>query len=273
MQLVTYQTPEGARRTGIVRGDQVFQTAWADPMAALIARGVMPEPTSIHHPLDQVRLLPPVVPGKVLCIGRNYADHAAELAHTLPEKPLVFAKVPSSLIGHGATIRWRPTLTTQVDWEGELAIVIGRRAHRVREADALGHVFGYTIANDVTARDLQNTEGQWTRAKGLDTFLPLGPAIVTRDEVPDPGALELRTEVNGEQMQAASTGQMVFGVAYLIAYLSDSFTLEPGDVILTGTPAGVGAGMSPPRFLGNGDTVSVTIEGIGTLTNPCQIED
>ena len=217
--------------------------------------------------------LAPLRPGKILAIGRNYADHAAELGSKPPAKPLVFAKYPTCVIGDGEAIRWKTSITQQVDWEVELAVVIGKTAQDVPEADAYQHIFGYTVANDISARDLQDTEGQWTRAKGQDTFCPLGPCIVTRDDIPDPHTLNLRTEVNGTLMQDANTRDMIFKVPFLVSYLSQTFTLEPGDIILTGTPSGVGKGMTPPRYLGAGDVLRSSIEGIGSIENPCHPTD
>jgi 2-keto-4-pentenoate hydratase/2-oxohepta-3-ene-1,7-dioic acid hydratase in catechol pathway len=267
MKLVQYQTGDGALRAGELVGDEVF--ALNASALEIIAGKVQPERGA---GVLGVRLVAPVMPGKILCVGRNYAEHAAELNNELPKSPLIFAKYPSSVVASGDVVCWSGALTQQVDWEGELTIVIGKRARNISEAEALDYVFGYTIANDISARDLQASESQWIRAKSMDTFCPLGPCIVTKDEIPDPHALTLQTAVNGQIMQNGKTSDMIFKVAYLVAYLSQTFTLEPGDVILTGTPSGVGKGMKPPRFLGTGDTVSVTISGIGTLTNPCQVE-
>jgi 2-keto-4-pentenoate hydratase/2-oxohepta-3-ene-1,7-dioic acid hydratase in catechol pathway len=212
--------------------------------------------------------LAPVVPGKVVAIGLNYLDHIRESGLEPPERPLVFAKFPSSVIGSGEPIRLPLDVTQRVDWEVELAVVIGRRAHDVAPEDALGHVYGYTVANDVSARDLQFADGQWVRAKSLDSFCPIGPVIVTADEIPDPQALRLVCRVNGEVVQDATTDLMVFGVAELISFCSHSFTLEPGDVLLTGTPWGCGEFMDPRRSLAPGDVVECEIGGIGTLRNP-----
>jgi len=228
-------------------------------------------PITAEYPLDSVRVLAPIPhPGKIICIGRNYAEHAREQGAEPPTKPLIFAKFPSSIIAHGQLITWSPELTQQVDYEGELAVVIGRAAMRVKVEEALSHVFGYTIANDVTARDLQRGDGQWTRGKSLDTFCPLGPIIVTADEIPDPQNLRVRTELNSQIMQDGHTRDMMFSVAYLIHYCSQAFTLDPGDLILTGTPEGVGTGRTPPVFMQNGDRISVEIEGIGRLENTCK---
>ena len=214
------------------------------------------------------RVLAPLRPASVVGIGLNYLDHIRETGMERPQRPLVFAKLRSSVIGPGEAVRIPVELTRQVDWEVELAAVIGRRARRVDVADALDHVFGYTVANDVSARDLQFSDGQWVRGKSLDTFCPLGPEVVTPDEVGDPQRLALRCRVNGETVQESSTAEMLFGVAELISFCSHSFTLEPGDVLLTGTPWGCGAFMDPPRFLAPGDELETEVEGVGVLRNP-----
>lgn len=270
MKLVNY-ADKLRSRVGILHNETIYRISFDVDMLNIIRRGVTPERTSDHVPLAEAKLSAPFVPGKVIAVGRNYAEHAEELGNEVPEFPLMFSKLPSSVIGHQNVIRWHADQTEQVDWEGELAVIIGLRGYRIKEEDAYQHVFGYTVANDVSARDLQEREPQWLRAKGLDTFFPFGPIVVTRDEIPDPHKLNLRTTVNDEEVQSASTGQMVFGIPSLISTISQSFTLYPGDVILTGTPAGVGKGMDPPRFLKDGDTVSVSIDSIGTLTNTCQV--
>ena len=271
MKLATY-TYQDRTRIGQVVGDQIQASAWSDSMQHLIRRGITPSRTADRYPLDQARLEAPVYPSKIIAIGRNYAEHAAETGNAVPKAPLIFAKFPSSIIGPGETIRWRESITTQVDWEGELAVVIGQRARDVTEEDAYHYVFGYTIANDISARDLQlRTDTQWTRGKSLDTFCPLGPWIVTRDEIGDPHNLHIRTMVNGEIMQDGHTGSMMFKIPMLIAYCSRMFTLEPGDLILTGTPPGVGEGHKPPVYLKNGDVVSISIDGVGELSNPCAV--
>jgi 5-carboxymethyl-2-hydroxymuconate isomerase len=215
-------------------------------------------------------LLAPVLPGKVVAIGLNYTDHIAETGLETPERPLIFAKFPSSVIGPDAAIRIDPAVTERVDWEVELCAIIGRRMSRVPESEALDHVFGYTVGNDVSARDVQFGDGQWVRGKSLDTFCPLGPCIVTADEISDPQDVRLMTRVNGETVQDASTAAMVFGVAELLSYCSRSFTLEPGDVLMTGTPWGCGEFMDPKRSLADGDVVEVEAEGIGVLRNPVE---
>lgn len=221
--------------------------------------------TAASGPLE---LVAPLRPPKIVAIGLNYLDHIRESNAPRPEVPLVFTKFPTSVIGPGEPIPIDAGLTGRVDWEVELAAVIGRRLRRVAAADALDGIFGYTIANDVSARDLQFSDGQWVRAKSLDGFCPLGPVIVTADEIGDPQHLALSTTVNGETVQDSTTAEMLFGVAELIEFCSRNFTLEPGDVILTGTPWGCGEFMDPPRSLRPGDEVEVAIEGIGSLRNP-----
>jgi 5-carboxymethyl-2-hydroxymuconate isomerase len=204
-------------------------------------------------------------PGKIVAIGLNYMDHVRESGAEPPAKPLVFCKFTTSLIGDGEAIEIPRGLTERVDWEVELAVVIDRTARNVPVEDALGYVRGYTVANDVSARDLQFADGQWVRAKSLDTFCPLGADIV---QVDDPQNLNLKTRVNGEVVQDSNTSEMIFGVAELISFCSHSFTLEAGDVILTGTPWGCGEFMEPKRSLKDGDVVEVEVEGVGVLRNP-----
>jgi 2-keto-4-pentenoate hydratase/2-oxohepta-3-ene-1,7-dioic acid hydratase in catechol pathway len=223
------------------------------------------------RPLGEAELLAPVPrPGKIVAIGRNYREHAAEEGVEPPTAPLIFAKWPSSVIGPGEEVRWDPALTGQVDYEAELAVVIGRAARHVGVGNALDHVLGYTCLNDVSARDLQFGDGQWVRGKSLDTFSPMGPVLVTADEIDDPQDLAISCSVGDERLQDARTSAMYFGVAEIISYCSTSFTLEPGDVIATGTPGGVGVFRDPPRFLNDGDRMSVEIERIGVLENVCR---
>ena len=245
----------------------------SDPSTTLEAlrRALERDPGAAARPIASLRLLAPVRPAKIIAVGRNYREHAAEESAALPSAPLLFAKFPSSVVGDGATITWSAALTAEVDYEAELAVVIGRRARDVDLDRALDYVLGYSCLNDVSARDLQVSDGQWTRAKSLDTFCPMGPWLVTVDEVPDPGALRVQCRVNGEPRQDASTAELVHGVAELISYCSRSFTLEPGDVIATGTPGGVGAFRDPPVFLADGDAVEVEIDRVGTLTNRCRV--
>jgi 2-keto-4-pentenoate hydratase/2-oxohepta-3-ene-1,7-dioic acid hydratase in catechol pathway len=204
-------------------------------------------------------------PGKIVAIGLNYMDHVRESGAEAPKRPLVFAKFPTAIIGPNEPIKIPRSVTQRVDWEVELAVVIGETARNVPVDEALGVIKGYTIGNDVSARDLQFADGQWVRAKSLDTFCPLGPELVQLD---DPQNLKLTTRVNGETMQDSNTAEMIFGVAELISYCSHSFTLEAGDVMLTGTPWGCGEFMEPKRSLKDGDVVECEIEGLGVLSNP-----
>ncbi len=206
-------------------------------------------------------------PQKIICVGLNYLDHAAEGSASIPARPLLFAKWPNTLIGAREPIVL-PSISAKVDYEGELAAVIGTRAQRVGVDDALDVVGGYLCANDVSARDLQFADRQWVRGKSLDTFCPIGPALVPASEIPDPQALQLKTILNGEVVQEAPTSSMIFSVAQIVAFISEAITLEPGDLILTGTPAGVGIFRDPELLLQPGDEVTVEIEGLGTLTNP-----
>jgi len=225
------------------------------------------------RPVTELDVLAPVPrPGKVVAIGRNYREHAAEEGAEQPGAPLIFAKFASSVVGPGDDIRWDPALTGQVDYEAELAVIIGTRARRVPVERAVEFVFGYTCLNDVSARDLQFGDGQWTRGKSLDTFCPMGPVLVTADELGDAGDLAIRCTVNGEQRQSARTSDLYFGVAEIVSHCSQAFTLEPGDVIATGTPAGVGAFRTPPVWLADGDEVVVEIERIGRLVSRCRTE-
>jgi 2-keto-4-pentenoate hydratase/2-oxohepta-3-ene-1,7-dioic acid hydratase in catechol pathway len=210
-------------------------------------------------------------PGKIVCVGLNYLDHAQEGGMDLPKAPLLFAKWPNTLIGDGETIVL-PHESKEVEYEAELGVVIGTTAKRVSEADALDHVEGYICLNDVSARDMQFGDGQWTRGKSLDTFCPVGPRLVPREEIADPQQLGIRCILNGETMQDSSTSQMIFSVAGIIAYVSQVITLEPGDLIATGTPAGVGVFKDPKVLLKDGDEVSIEIDGLGTLTNPVRKE-
>lgn len=205
-------------------------------------------------------------PGKIICVGLNYVDHAAEVKLDLPERPLLFAKWPSAIVGNGDTIVI-PRGITDVDYEAELAVIIGRRTRNVSSADALRSVAGYTCLNDVSARQEQMSDQQWTRAKSFDTFCPLGPRTVPASEISDPGSLHISCRVNGKTVQDASTADLIFRIEELISYISREITLEPGDVIATGTPPGVALGRSDGHYLSDGDTVEVEIDQIGVLRN------
>ena len=206
------------------------------------------------------------LPQKIVCIGLNYSDHAEEQGVELPDRPLLFAKWPNTLIASGEPIRI-PAVCEHPDYEAELGVVIGRRASGVSADDALDFVRGYVVANDVSGRDLQFADGQWVRGKSLDTFLPVG-ALVPASEVRDPQALPIRAILNGETMQDSSTANQIFGVAEVISFVSQAITLEPGDLIITGTPAGVGAFRKPPVWLQPGDEITIEIDGVGSITNP-----
>jgi len=287
MRLLTF-VDQGARRLGALVGEQVVDLAAAGMTTAADMRALLdagPEAWAqlagdlatrdwapFARPLAGLRLDAPVRPSKVVAIGQNYFDHVAEQNAPMPERPIIFTKFTTTIIGAGDEIRWEPALSEQIDWEAELAVVIGLPARRVKAADAYDYVFGYTVANDVTARDLQKGDGQWVRGKSLDTFCPLGPWIVSRDEIAEPHGLPIRTRVNGETVQNSRTDQLIFRIPTLIEFITRAFTLLPGDIILTGTPPGVGAYRKPPRFLKNGDVVTVEVEGIGALTNSCRTE-
>jgi 2-keto-4-pentenoate hydratase/2-oxohepta-3-ene-1,7-dioic acid hydratase in catechol pathway len=258
MRLVRYDAG-GTARVGIVEGE-VVRDAGTDLFD--------PRPGDPVGPLRGVTLLAPVPPpSKIVCVGRNYREHAEETGSAVPTEPQLFAKWSNALVGPGASIV-HPSITTMLDYEAELTVVIGRRAQQVTTADALDFVYAYTCGNDVSARDLQFGDTQWTRGKALDTFAPMGPWLVTADEIPDPQTLGIRCVVSGETLQDSSTSEMLFSVAEIIAFTSEAITLERGDVIMTGTPPGVGVARSPQRFLHPGDSVRVEIDKIGALENP-----
>ncbi len=257
MKLVTYDQA-GEPRAGIIDNDLVFE-------AGSIFH---PVPGDVIGPLSNITLMAPVPkPEKIVCVGLNYRDHAAESGQEIPKTPILFAKFPNAIVGPGAAIQI-PPITEQVDYEAELGVVIGKTARAVKVDEALDYVLGYTCVNDVSARDLQFPDGQWVRGKTLDTFCPIGPWIVTVDEITDPQTLGIRCVVNGAVLQDSSTAQMVFGVAELVSFISQGITLEPGDIIATGTPPGVGFARRPPIWLQPGDIVRIEIDGIGILENP-----
>lgn len=282
MRLVTF-AHNGATRIGaLVDATHVVDFALAAPRlpgdmlsflaagaeALVLARTAIAEaPAQARHPLAAVTLKAPIPrPGKIICIGLNYRDHAAESNMALPEYPVVFAKYANAVVGPGEAIVL-PQLSAQVDYEAELAFVIGRTAREVALADALDYVAGYLPFHDVSARDIQLRTSQWTLGKCFDTFAPMGPALVTADEVPDPHDLDIRLSIDGEVLQASNTRELVFGVPQLVAELSAVMTLEPGDVVATGTPPGVGMARKPPRWLRAGEVVRVEIERLGVLEN------
>ncbi|GAB7018329.1 fumarylacetoacetate hydrolase family protein [Halostagnicola bangensis] len=221
---------------------------------------------------DVTRLEPVSDPNKVVCVGLNYRDHAEEGDNPIPDEPVLFSKFPTAVTGPESTISWDPDLTEKVDYEAELVVVVGSEARRVDEDKALEHVAGYLVGNDVSARDLQHGDGQWVRGKSLDTFAPVGPELVTMDELEDPHDLEIWAEVNGERLQESTTDNLIFGIDELVSFCSQAFTLEPGDLIFTGTPPGVGVYREPPVLLEDGDEVTIGIEGVGELTNSCRYD-
>ena len=285
MRLANFEV-QGARRLGVIEEDSVVdlsKSGLPDDTIDLIAQW---DRAKVDHaltgapriPLGDVRLLAPLVPRKnIIAVGRNYRDHAREFSDSgfdasekqmIPDHPVIFTKAPTSVIGPNEPIVLANDPTGTTDYEGEMAVVIGRHARNVTEAEALDHVFGWTIVNDVTARDLQKRHVQWFVGKSPDTFCPMGPSITTIDELPDITVSRMRTTVNGELRQEAPISDLIFDVPTLVATLSEVMTLEPGDVIATGTGLGVGIGFDPPRYLASGDVVEVSIDGIGTLRNP-----
>ncbi len=298
MKLLTYSTNNSEPRLGFVyNNDQVVDMAqfghWADlklpsTMLELIDLGIEIIPQinaavaktdfgkleGFTHNLSDVKILAPIpkLRKNIIGIGLNYTEHVAESARTLdtsgelPQKPVIFSKPPTAVIGIGENILHNRNLTQQLDWEVELAVVIGKKGKYVSKENALDYVFGYTIINDISARDCRRA-GQWIVSKGQDTFAPMGPYLITKDEIPDPHNLNLSLKVNGVEKQNSNTKFMLFNVNDLIEDLSIVFTLEPGDVIASGTPAGVGAGRDPQEWMWDGDVVEATVEKIGTLTN------
>ncbi len=279
MKLATFRH-DGATRTGAVVDESIVDLAVADSaipsdMLELLRGG---EPTmarvenavasgAARHPLGDVTLLAPIPrPGKALAIGLNYRDHAEESGQQLPKYPVVFSKVSSCITGPGASIQ-RPRASTSVDWEAELVFVIGKEGRHIPAASALDHIAGFMCGNDVSVRDWQFHNPTWMIGKGFDTHGPTGPWLVTKDEV-DASSLDIACYVNGERVQSSNTKNLIFGIGELVEYLSTAFTLEPGDIVFTGTPAGVGVSRRPPVFLKHGDIVRVEIEGLGALENP-----
>jgi 2-keto-4-pentenoate hydratase/2-oxohepta-3-ene-1,7-dioic acid hydratase in catechol pathway len=261
-----------------VEGDQAIVLAResghpaADVLRETLAGSVDLRGGGERVPLADLALLAPLAnPSKILAVGLNYADHARESGVAAPEAPVFFAKLPNTLTGPGEPIVFRSADSTQVDYEAELAVVIGRRARDVPVADALDVVLGYTAANDVSARDAQFTDGQWIRGKSFDTFCPLGPQIVTVDEIGDVQTLRIVCRLNGKTLQDGTTKEMIHGVAAIVSYASRFLTLEPGDLLLTGTPPGVGFARTPAVFLQDGDAVEVEIQGLGVLRNHVRV--
>jgi 5-carboxymethyl-2-hydroxymuconate isomerase len=275
MKAVRFQTSGGEIRVGRLDDGQVCDAGPAGPAGFVPspeAWAALAKASGPTHAVEDVRLLAPVVPGKILAIALNYRDHAEESKRDVPSQPAMFAKFPSSVIGPGDAIVV-PREETRPDWEGEVGIVIGRRTYRATLDNAWEHVGGLTVVNDVSGRraQLETPLQQFTLGKSLDTFTPMGPCIVEPDGI-DPANIGLRTTVSGEVMQESNTSHLIFPVDVLIEYLSRGLTLEPGDVIATGTPSGVGHRHDPPRYLREGDVVDVWVEGVGTLSNPVRME-
>lgn len=254
---------------GLLNGTKISLTGhtWDDILAG------KPVDTTVEINRETAVLLNPIHrPGKIVCVGLNYMDHCRETNTPPPARPLLFTKFTTTINGPYDDIVWSSDLTNKVDFEAELAVIIGQACRCVSEVEALNYVAGYTAANDVSARDVQLGDGQWVRGKSLDTFCPLGPAFVTTDEIPNPQNLAIRSTLNGAVMQDSNTREMIFPIAEIIAFCSQAFTLEPGDVILTGTPHGVGLGRDPQVYMKDGDVIAVEIEGIGRIENSCRAE-
>ena len=283
MRLATIQTWAGPR-AAVQLGDSfidlhatdanlpgnVRQVLEAGPEMLAHAERTAHRADAVKIPLKDAKFHAPVVdPRKIVCVGLNYRDHAAESGAAIPKEPILFSKFPTALIGHGEAIVL-PRVSDEVDYEAELVIVVGKKGRHLTAANALAHVAGYTVGHDVSARDwqLKKDGKQWMVGKTFDTFAPVGPTLVTADEVPNAGNLPIRLRLNGKTMQDSSTSQLIFSVADVLVYLSQVFTLEPGDLIFTGTPPGVGVARKPPVYLKDGDVVEVEIEGLGVLSNP-----
>jgi acylpyruvate hydrolase len=262
MRLVTFEAPGHTNAlSGFLEGDErVVAFGGPDGVKEALVTGRVPGPSGGTWPLHDVKVLAPIPePGTIYAIGLNYADHIAEMGDAPPEQPVVFVKVSGCVAPPGGPIVC-PKVVRRLDYEGEMVIVMGAR----------GEIGGYCIADDVSARDLQKREPQWTRAKGADTFCPFGPWVTTADEVPDPGNLALRTWVNDELRQQSNTSNLVFGCDALVAFISETCALRPGDLILTGTPGGVGQAQDPPKFLQSGDRVRIAIDGLGEIEHSVQ---
>jgi 2-keto-4-pentenoate hydratase/2-oxohepta-3-ene-1,7-dioic acid hydratase in catechol pathway len=287
MRLATIETWAGPR-AALAIGDSFIDIHGTEPnlpanVRQLLEGGadilhavqqVAQRPGAVKYPAAEVKFHAPVAdPHKIVCLGLNYRDHAAETGAAIPREPVLFSKFPTALIGHGEAIVL-PKVSQEVDFEAELVIVVGKRGRHLTLANALDHVAGYTVGHDVSARDwqLKKDGKQWMVGKTFDTFAPMGPVFVTKDEAPDPQTLPIRLRLNGQTMQDSNTKQMIFGVAETLVYLSQVFTLEPGDLIYTGTPPGVGIARKPPVYLKDGDVVEVEIEGLGLLRNPVKAE-
>ena len=279
MKLVSFSFfSDPTPRAGLLLGDEILDltplgvpdTANAMALGAEALGQALTMPETSRIALSGARLLAPIPrPPRIFCVGLNYRDHAVESKMEIPKVPTLFLKLPSAVIGPGETVRI-PALTREPDYEVELALIIGKAGRNIAAENWREHVFGYTILNDVSARDVQLATSQWTLGKSFDTFCPIGPAIVTADEIPDPHALDIRLSIGGEILQHSNTRELIFKAPELIAYLSAITPLEPGDIISTGTPAGVGLGRTPRRWLQPGETMVAEVEGLGRLVNPVE---
>jgi 2-keto-4-pentenoate hydratase/2-oxohepta-3-ene-1,7-dioic acid hydratase in catechol pathway len=258
-------------RLGVLDEEMIYPLDFKGDMLDFILQSSSVKRISAPVPADSIEYVPVLTrPSKIVCVGLNYLDHIRESHGKVPDKPILFSKFSTSLIGHNKEILWSTNITKKVDFEAELAVIIGKTIKNCPAEEVIESIFGYTCANDVSARDLQFGDGQWVRGKSLDTFCPLGPWITTQDEINDPNALSIKCSLNDRLMQDSNTNLMLFKIPELVSYISYNFTLLPGDVILTGTPHGVGTFREPSIYMKDGDTVAVEIEGIGKLTNYCK---
>jgi 2-keto-4-pentenoate hydratase/2-oxohepta-3-ene-1,7-dioic acid hydratase in catechol pathway len=274
MKLISFSTKSIEARPGLLLEDTILDLSPGGFSSTLevIARGNVSTPAATRVSLDGAMIHAPLAnPPRIFAIGLNYRDHARESGMEIPTTPVVFFKLPTAIIGPGEPIVL-PKNSTQPDYEAEFAFIIGKGGYRIAAADWRDHVYGYTIVNDVSARDVQFSSTQWSMSKSFPTFCPLGPAIVTADEITDPHALDISLSIDGETLQQSNTRELVFKIPELIEYLSSITPLLPGDIISTGTPPGVGLGRNPKRWLKPGETVTVTVEGLGSLTNPVVAE-
>ncbi len=258
---------QGRQGMGTLQGDSVQPVEATSLQEVIDGRGTKPAGAAFSLNGGGATLRAPLRPGKIIAVGQNYWDHCREQNVEPSKRPILFAKFPLSVIGPDEQVRWPEDLSSQVDYEAEMALVIGKTARSVSEDAALDYLFGYTAANDVSARDVQFGDGQWLRGKAIDTFCPLGPTVVTRDEVPDPQNVTVKCRVNGVTLQDSNTKEMIFPVRHLVSFISHAITLEPGDIILTGTPHGVGVFRNPKIFLKPGDQVEVEVGNFGVLRN------
>jgi 2-keto-4-pentenoate hydratase/2-oxohepta-3-ene-1,7-dioic acid hydratase in catechol pathway len=275
MKLVSFSEADGLIRPGVQLDEgsliiDLTTAGYADTLAIITAGVTALESGTAYraYPVPDVKLHAPIAnPPRIFCIGLNYRDHAVESGMEIPKFPVVFFKLVPSIIGPGQAIVL-PSITEQPDYEAEFAFIIGKGGYRIPASEAQAHVYGYTIINDVSARDIQFSTSQWSLSKSLPTFCPIGPAIVTADEIADPHTLDVQLSIDGELLQHSNTSELIFKIPELIEYISSITPLLPGDIVSTGTPYGVGLGRNPKRWLKPGETVTVTIEGLGTLTNP-----